>query len=163
MIHIFITGASWKVIVIVGIRIWDVFIMSEEIFLLGLSSYLYLLIKSWVWTIHYHSLVLGLLSSRSRPKAQYMIWALNPTIAPRNFNFFLSSKEKSRVLIFLTLILFCPLTCTRRSAIYASHDCYWRFGAYEASLIAPGRVLFPLSNSEALIRWLVFLLGFWAR
>ena len=54
--------------------------MSEEIFLLGLSSYLYLLVKSWVWTIHYHSLVLRLLSSQLRPKAQYMIWTLNPTV-----------------------------------------------------------------------------------
>ena len=31
------------------------------------------LIESWAWTIHYHSLVLKLISSRSRPKAQYMI------------------------------------------------------------------------------------------
>ena len=102
------------------------------------------LIESWVWTIHYHSLVLRLLTFLV--KAQYMIWALNPTIAPQKFGFFLSFEEKSGVLIFLALILFCPLTCTCGSAIYASHDCYWRFEAREVSLIAPGGVLFPLSN-----------------
>ena len=53
MIHIFIIGASWKVIVIVGIRIWDIFIMSEEIFLLGSSSYLYF--AHWVLGLN-HSL-----------------------------------------------------------------------------------------------------------
>ena len=53
MIHIFITGASWKVIVIVGKRIWDVLIISKEIFLLGLSSYLYF--AHWVLGLN-HSL-----------------------------------------------------------------------------------------------------------
>ena len=57
-----------------------------------------LLINSWVWTIHYHSFVLRLLYSQPRPKAQYMIWALNPTIAHQNFIFFLSSEEKTGVL-----------------------------------------------------------------
>ena len=38
--------------------------------------------------------------SRTRPKAQYIIWALDPTIASQNFGFFLSSEEKTGVLNF---------------------------------------------------------------
>ena len=41
MIHIFIIGASWKVIMIITTCKWDLFIMSKEIFLLRPSSHLY--------------------------------------------------------------------------------------------------------------------------
>ena len=38
--------------------------------------------------------------SRPKPKAQYMIWALSPTIAPKNSGFFLSFEKKIGVLNF---------------------------------------------------------------
>ena len=39
-------------------------------------------------------------ASRTRLKAHYTIWAINPTIAPQNSSFFLSSEEKAGVLKF---------------------------------------------------------------
>ena len=53
MIHIFVTGASWKVLMIVRTRIWYVFIMPKEILLLGPSSHLYF--AHWVLDLN-HSL-----------------------------------------------------------------------------------------------------------
>ena len=76
--HVLITRTSWKVTVIAGIHIWVVFIMSEEIFLFEPPPppICILLIKSWVWTIHYHSFVLGLLMLSA--KAQGPIYDLGP-------------------------------------------------------------------------------------
>ena len=39
---------------------------------------------------------------------------------------------------------------------YVPHNCYWRFEACEASLIAPGGTLFPKSNGGTQIQWLGF-------
>ena len=45
---------------------------------------------------------------------------------------------------------------------YMPHNCYWRFVAHEASLIAPGGIIFPASNDEVPIQQLIFFLEFWA-
>ena len=77
-----------------------------------------LLIKSWVWTIHYHLFVHRLLMLSA--KAQGPIYDLGPKPYnnPSKLRFFsLSSKEKSGVLIFCALILFFPLICTRGGAV----------------------------------------------
>ena len=99
--------------------------------------------------------------SRPKPKAQYMIWVLNPTIASQNSGFSLSSEEKNGILIFIALILFFPFDlhtweCCFAHPIIATDA----FGAHEASLIIPGGIMFPTSNGEALIQWLIFLLRF---
>ena len=71
MIHILITGASWKVIMIVRTCIWYVFLVSEEIFILRPSSHLYF--PHWVLGLN-HSLPF------TRPRtAQFLVKAQGPT------------------------------------------------------------------------------------
>ena len=58
--------------------------------------------------------------SRLRPKTQYMIWTFNPTIAPQNSGFFLSSEKKAGVLNFQELIPLDLLIYMCGSAILSS-------------------------------------------
>ena len=81
MIHVLVTRVSWKVTVIVGVHVWAVIIMSKDIFLLGPPSQFVFCSSS----PGFEPLIaicssLDYLCSRPRPKAQYMIWALIPTI-----------------------------------------------------------------------------------
>ena len=76
MAHILIIRVFWKVTLIGSTS--DLYLAYSRRY--SSSDHLpicILLIKSWVWTIHYHSFVLGLLTLSA--KAQYMIWVLNPT------------------------------------------------------------------------------------
>ena len=52
------------------------------------------LMRFQAWPIHYHLFVLGSSHSRPKPKAQYMSWALNPTITPQKSSFFLLIRGK---------------------------------------------------------------------
>ena len=71
MIHIFIVGASWKVVMIVRTCTWYIFILFEEIFLLGPSSHVYF--AHWAMGLK-HSLPF------TRPRtAQILVKAQGPT------------------------------------------------------------------------------------
>ena len=143
MTHIFITGASWKVIVIVRTRIWDVFIMSEEIFLLGSSFHLYF--AHWVLGLN-HSLPF------TRPQtAQFSVKAQGPIydMGPQPYNslsklwFFPLIRGEKWGFDFSGINIILSLTCTHGSSNCVSHDCYWCFEARKVSLIAPSSMLFP--------------------
>ena len=152
------------------IHIWAVLNLSEETFLLGPPFVRILLIRFQAWSIQHHSFVLGSLYSQPRPKAQYTIWALNSTLAPQNSGFFPLVRREKCGFDFSCANIILPFDLHTWECRFAHvgvpfctpHNCYWHFGTREVSLITPCSVMFPRSNGETLIQWLIFLLRFWA-
>ena len=161
--HVLITGASWKVTLIVGIHIWAVFIIFEEMFLLGPPSHLYL--AHQVLGLN-HSLPFVLpqtthaLGQGQRPN----IW-FRPLTLQQPFKTPVFSSHPRRKLGFWIFksYFYLILWFTRVGvSFHVPYNCYWCFKDCEAPFIAPGGALFPRSNSEVQIQRLIFLLEFWA-
>ena len=81
MRHVPIIGASWRVILTVGIDIWAAFIISEEQFLLGPPSFRSLLMRLQIGTPNNYLFLLGPFNVlRKNPMPNIWSWAFILTI-----------------------------------------------------------------------------------
>ena len=151
VVHVPISGISWKVTLNDRIYIWSVLCLSEEILLLG-PPFLNFPLATYSWDSELNTFIVVYSSSNqstSSAKAQYIILGLYPYNSPSKLRFFPSySRRKSGVLIFKSYDhLFLWFTRVK-TLIRVPCNCFWRFGAHDTSFNAPGDALFLASYGE---------------